>query len=382
MTKPRVLFVVNQDWFLLSHRLPLARALRDRGAEVIVVGRDSGRAAAIHAEGFAFVALPISRKGLNPFAELRTVLFLVRLYRRLRPKLIHHSTVKPVIYGSLAARVVPDAAVVNTVSGLGYAFLSRDWVARALRPLLRMLYRIALARPHMRTIFQNPQDLKDFVRMSLLREDAAVLVRGSGVNCAEFHVTPESDGQPLVMLAARMLWSKGVKEFVQAVRLMRDAGVSARFALVGGPDTGNPAAIPVTQLKAWARERAVEWWGHRQDMPRVLSQASVVVLPSTYGEGLPRVLLEAAASGRPIVATDVAGCREIVRDGVNGLLVPPGDVEALAAAIQRCLGSRQLRAMFGRAGRGLVEAEFAEEAVVEQTLRVYRQAMDARWPQA
>ena len=250
------------------------------------------------------------------------------------------------------------------------------------RPLLRMLYRIALARPHMRTIFQNPQDLRDFVRMSLLREDAAVLVRGSGVNCSEFHVTPESDGQPLVMLAARMLWSKGVKEFVQAVRLMRDAGVSARFALVGGPDTGNPAAIPVTQLKAWARERAVEWWGHRQDMPRVLSQASVVVLPSTYGEGLPRVLLEAAASGRPIVATDVAGCREIVRDGVNGLLVPPGDVEALAAAIQRCLGSRQLRAMFGRAGRGLVEAEFAEEAVVEQTLRVYRQAMDARWPPA
>jgi len=245
-----------------------------------------------------------------------------------------------------------------------------------------MLYRIALARPHMRTIFQNPQDLRDFVRMSLLREDAAVLVRGSGVNCSEFHVTPESDGQPLVMLAARMLWSKGVKEFVQAVRLMRDAGVSARFALVGGPDTGNPAAIPVTQLKAWARERAVEWWGHRQDMPRVLSQASVVVLPSTYGEGLPRVLLEAAASGRPIVATDVAGCREIVRDGVNGLLVPPGDVEALAAAIQRCLGSRQLRAMFGRAGRGLVEAEFAEEAVVEQTLRVYRQAMDARWPPA
>jgi glycosyltransferase involved in cell wall biosynthesis len=380
--KPRVLFVVNQDWFLLSHRLPLARALRDRGAEVIVVGRDSGRVAAIHAEGFDFVALPISRKGLNPLAELRTILFLARLYRRLRPRLIHHSTVKPVVYGSIAARLAPDAAVVNTVSGLGYPFFSRDRVARALRPLLRVLYRVALARPRTRTIFQNPQDLRDFVRMGLLREDAAVLVRGSGVNCSVFHVTPESDGQPLVMLAARMLWNKGVKEFVQAVRLMRDAGVRARFALVGGPDAGNPCAIPVAQLEQWAREGDVEWWGHRRDMPRVLSQASVVVLPSTYGEGLPKVLLEAAASGRPIVATDVRGCREIVRDGVNGLLVPPGDVGALARAITRCLASPELRAQFGRAGRGFVEAEFAEGAVVTQTLGVYRQALGARWPEA
>lgn len=382
VVKPRVLFVVNQDWFLLSHRLPLARALRDRGAEVVVVGRDSGRAAAIHAEGFDFIALPISRKGLNPLAELRTLLFLARLYRRLRPRLIHHSTVKPVIYGSIAARVTPEAAVVNTISGLGYPFFSRDRVARALRPLLRVLYRVALSRPRTRTIFQNPQDLSDFTRMGLLREDAAALVRGSGVSCSEFQVTPEPDGQPLVVLAARMLWDKGVKEFVEAARLIRDAGGEARFALVGAPDAGNPCAIPVPQLEAWAREGAVEWWGHQQDMPRVLSQASVVVLPSTYGEGLPRVLLEAAASGRPIVATDVRGCREIVRDGVNGLLVPPGDVGALAAAITRCLASPALRAEFGRAGRGLVKAEFAEGSVVEHTLRVYREALGAWWPQA
>jgi glycosyltransferase involved in cell wall biosynthesis len=380
--KPRVLFVVNQDWFLLSHRLPLARALRDRGAEVIVVSGDSGRAAAIRAEGFECVALPISRKGLNPLADLRTLLFLARLYRQRRPSLIHHSTVKPVIYGSIAARVAPDAAVVNTVSGLGYPFFSRDRVARALRPLLRVLYRVALSRPRTRTIFQNPQDLRDFVRMGLLREDAAALVRGSGVNCSEFYVTPEPNGQPLVMLAARMVWDKGVSEFVQAARLIRDAGVHARFALVGDPDTGNPSAIPVAQLEDWAREGAVEWWGHRQDMPLVLSRASVVVLPSSYGEGLPKVLLEAAASGRPIVATNVRGCREIVRDGVNGLLVPPGDVEALAAAIKLVLASRELRAEFGRAGRRLVEEEFAEGAVVEQTLSVYRQALGARWPQA
>ena len=382
--------VVNRDSFFLSHRLPLARGARDTGMEVVVVAGETGSGRAIEREGFPFVPLPISRSGLNPLIEARTLVFLVRLYRRLRPDLVHHSTIKPVVYGSLAVRVAGRAAVVNTISGLGYALTPGDNVAKLVRRPLLLLLRAALSQPRSRTIFQNPEDLRDFVRLGLLPESAAVLVRGSGVDCTEFCVAPEPNDRPLVMLAARMLWDKGVEEFVGAARLLRSGGVDARFALVGAPDDGNRRGIPLARLEAWTREGVIEWWGHRQDMPQVLARATIVVLPSTYGEGLPKVLLEAAASGRPIVATDLRGCREIVREGVNGFLVPPRDIEALAAAIRRCLASPQLRAAFGQAGRALVEAEFAEGGVIERTLTVYRDALalparvsgEPSWPSA
>jgi len=221
-------------------------------------------------------------------------------------------------------------------------------------------------------IFQNPEDLDDFVGMRLVHDAHTVLIRGSGVDCVAFHPTPEPAGRLIVMLASRMLWDKGVKEFVEAARLIRGEDQTPRFVLVGAPDVGNPGAIPVAQMTAWSDEGAVEWWGQRDDMPSVLAQASIVVLPTTYGEGVPKILLEAAAAGRPIVATDMRGCREIVRPSVTGFLVPPGDSTALALAIKRLLASKDLRATFGRAGRSLAEAEFAESVIVAQTLAVFR----------
>lgn len=375
----RLVITVNQDWFFLSHRLPIARAARDAGAEVVILAGDSGKAAAIRAEGLDFVPLPISRKGLNPAEELRTLWFLERTYARLRPDLVHHVTIKPVLYGSLAARLIGGIPIVNAVSGLGYAFTSSDVRAAVLRPFLRVLYRLALGPSSSRTIFQNPEDLSDFVRMAVVRREHAVLIRGSGVDCSRFQPSPEPNGPPVVMLASRMLWDKGAKEFVEAARLSRGQGRSARFALVGAPDLGNPNAIPVAQLETWARDGIVEWWGHREDMPAVLAQASVVVLPTAYGEGVPKVLLEAAAAGRPIVATDVRGCREIVRSGVNGLLVTPKDVAGLAKAIGVLLSSQELRAEYGRAGREIAEAEFAEGTVVAQTFDVYRELLGVEW---
>jgi len=238
---------------------------------------------------------------------------------------------------------------------------------------------MALSHPRSRTIFQNPDDRADFTRMGLVHQDVSVVIRGSGVDCAAFLVAPEPAGVPVVVLPARMLWDKGVREFVEAAHLLRAAGREARFVLVGAPDTGNREAIPVERLDAWTREGPVEWWGHRRDMAAVLAGASVVVLP-TYGEGLPKVLVEAGAAGRPIVATDVRGCREVVRPGVNGLLVPARDSTALARAIERLLQSPELRARLGRAGRLLAETEFAESVVVRQTLAVYRQLLDGRWP--
>lgn len=376
--KSRLLFVVNVDWFFLSHRLPIARAARDAGLKVTVAAADSGEGEAIRREGFDFVPLPFSRRGVAVAGEAKVLLSLMRLYRRSRPDLIHHVTIKPVLYGSLAARAVDGAKVINAVSGLGYAF-SSSRRASLLRPPITALYKAALGGPRTRTIFQNPDDRDRFIRMGLVRPERTVLIRGSGVDHLRFRAEPEPEGDPIVMLPSRLLWDKGVGTFVAAARKVRETHPEVRLALVGSPDEGNPTAVPISQLKSWISESIVEWWGHREDMPEVLSQASIVALPTTYPEGVPKVLLEAAAAARPIVTTDAPGCREIVRPGVNGLLVPPRDGEALAWAIRALLDSPKLRERFGRAGREIAVGEFAEEIVVRQTMGLYRELLGAGW---
>jgi len=379
INKTRVIFVINSDWFFLSHRLPLAIAARNAGADVTVVAGNTGKAAAIRDQGLEFISLPISRSGTNPFTDAGTLIFLFSLYRRLRPDLVHHVTVKPVIYGSLAARAVGGIAVVNAISGLAYTFSSDRLHARILRRLVTMLYRFALGDKHSRTIFQNPDDRDDLIRLRVVRPDQTVLIRGSGVNCSVFKPTSEPDGIPVVMLPARMLREKGVEEFVQAAGLLLGSGHVARFVLVGDADPGNPGSIDRIQLEAWGREGLIESWGHHNDMASVLARANIVVLPA-YREGLPKVLLEAAACARAIVTTDVPGCREIVRSGVNGLLVPARDSRALADAIATLLQSRELSEGFGRAGRAIAVTEFAEEIVVQKTLALYRDLLRDKWP--
>jgi glycosyltransferase involved in cell wall biosynthesis len=317
--------------------------------------------------------------GQNPLKELRVIADIVKMYRERQPDLVHHVTVKPVLYGSLAARLVGGPGVVNAVSGLGYLFLGSRR-ARLLRPLVKALYRLALRHRRSRTIFQNPDDRDLFVGSGLVRPDQTVLIRGSGVDCDTFVPRPEPEGIPVVILPARILWDKGVAEFVEAARLIRQQDTPARFVLVGDPDPGNPAAVPTATLEAWVREGIIDSWGHRRDMPEALSSATVVVLPS-YREGLPKALLEAAACGRPVVATDVPGCREIVRHNVNGLLVPVRDAPALANATRLLLQSPALRHRLGEAGRRIAEREFAEQLVVDQTLDVYRRLLGSKWPQ-
>lgn len=371
----RILFVVNVDWFFLSHRLPIARAARDAGAEVIVAAGDTGRGEEIEREGIKFVPLEISRGGTHLGREVRAVRELLRLYRRLRPALVHHVTIKPILYGSLAARLVPGTGAVNAISGLGYVF-TKDVRAGMLRSLIRPLYRLALRNRRSRTIFQNPDDLAYCLSSGLVHAGQTVLIRGSGVDCSHFVLRPEAAGPPLVVLSSRMLWDKGVGDFVQAARLVREDFPEARFALVGAADPDNPKAVPKAQLRSWSEEEGiVEWWGFRRDIVDVLQQSSVVVLPSRYPEGVPKSLIEAAAVGRAIVATDTPGCREIVRDGENGLLVPPGDVPRLADAIGRLLADPIRRQQFGQSGRELVEREFAVEIVVEKTMHVYAELL-------
>jgi glycosyltransferase involved in cell wall biosynthesis len=369
---PRLLYVVNEAGFFLSHRLPLALAAAQAGYDVHVATPDAPDAAAIREAGLTFHPVPFSRKGTHPLTELASLHSLYRLYRSLRPDLAHHVTIKPVLYGGIVARVTRIPAVVSAISGLGHVFIAKGWKAMALRTLVRRVYKIALGHPNSKVIFQNPDDQRAFGTARLIRPESAVLIRGAGVDLARFAPVPQPAGEPLVLFASRMLWTKGVGEFVEAASALREAGVKARFVLAGRVDSGNPMAVPVDQLRKWNDSGKLEWWGQRDDMIAVFAQCHIVCLPTTYGEGVPKVLIEAAACGRPIVATDVPGCREIVRHDDNGLLVPAKDGRALAGALGRLIMDPALRERMGRRGREIAVQEFSLERVVTETLAVYR----------
>ena len=381
----KLLYIVNESYFFMSHRLPIARAARAAGYQVHVAAPEDHVWApegftvqALRDAGFAFHPIPLSRRGTNPWQEARTLIALWRLIRGLRPELVHLLTIKPLLYGGLAARLLGVPGVVAAVTGLGQVFVSSGATAGLLRRLAVMAYRVATGHPNGRVIVQNAGDMETLARSGAVRPERMVLIRGSGVSLSAFAPSPEPDGPPLVILPARMIWEKGVAEFVEAARLLRARGVEARFALVGDSKASNPRAVPQPTLEKWSREGGVEWWGRRTDMARVFAGAHIVCLPSTYGEGVPKVLIEAAACGRPIVACDIPGCREITHQGENGLLVPPGDTEALAAALARLIENSDLRRRFGARGRELVEAGFSEDRVVRATLEVYRALLEGR----
>lgn len=369
-THAKLLFFVTEDWYFCSHRLPLALAARDSGFEVVVVTRVRKHGDRIRAAGLRLVPFELSRRGMNPLREIAAIYRLWKIYRRERPDIAHHVAMKPVLYGSLAARLAHCAHAVNALAGMGFLFISDRPVARLLRPLVLRAFRLLLNGAGSRLILQNPEDVELFAQGRIVDAGKVALIRGSGVDMARFAPAPEPAGPPVIVLASRMLWDKGVREFVEAAATVNRAGPRARFVLVGDVDAENPSAIPRQQLEAWARSGAVEWWGHRDDMPAVFQQAHLVCLPS-YREGLPKVLLEAASCARPIVATDVPGCREIVRDGVNGLRVPARDAAALAAAVIRLLDQPETRLRMGEAGRRLVQEHFSEAIVIERTLALY-----------
>jgi glycosyltransferase involved in cell wall biosynthesis len=304
-----------------------------------------------------------------------------KLLRDIKPDLVHNVTIKPVLYTSLAARFFGNPAVVNAISGLGYVFISPGLKAWLLRWAARLAYKVALSGDRVRVIFQNPDDIEAFVGRGLVEKHRAVLIRGSGVDVEMYRHIPEPQDVPVVMLASRMLRDKGVEEFVDAARLLREWKVNCRLVLVGETDPGNPATVTIEELQSWVQEGIVEWWGQRTDMEQVLPLAAIVSLPS-YREGLPKILLEAASVGRPIVTTDVPGCREVVREGENGYLVPPRDHVHLAEAIKLLIENPKERARMGVKSREIAVTEFPIEKVVERTLSVYDDLLGAEYPGA
>ncbi|HEY1952406.1 MAG TPA: glycosyltransferase family 4 protein [Gemmatimonadaceae bacterium] len=367
----RIVYLVNSSRWFLSHRFPLAVAARESGFEVhIAAPAAEPESEEIRSRGYQVHEYPLERAGSNPLTDIRTITEIARIYRDVRPHIAHHVAIKPVLYGSLVARTLRVPAFVNAVTGLGYVFMASGTVASARKAAVTAAYRIACGYANSRVIFQNPDDLESFVRARIVPAGRAVLIRGSGVNLSSFPAMPEPPGVPVVMFPSRMLWDKGLAEFVEAARRVHAVGVPARFVLVGDVDY-NRTSVDVAQLRAWESEHIVEWWGHRSDMPAALAQSTIVCLPS-YREGLPKALLEGASTGRALVTTDVPGCREVVRNGDNGLLVPVGDADALARAIIRLLQVPTERHQMAARSRQRAQDEFSIDRVVKETLQVYR----------
>jgi glycosyltransferase involved in cell wall biosynthesis len=370
----KVLIVVTEDWAFLLHRLPIGLALRDAGADVVVAARVRADADRIRATGLRVAPIRLERSGRNPVYDLRTLCDLVKLYRRERPDLVHHVALKPVLYGSIAAWFTGVPAIVNALGGMGFLFIATSPTARILRGAVQVLFRLLMNRRNTRMILQNPDDMNLLSDAAKVHRDRLVLIRGSGVDIDEYKPGTPADGPPIAICASRMLRDKGIVELVEAARLLRSRGVAIRIRLVG-PTDDNPASISEEILTRWAAEGAVEVVGPSDDVAGEYARASIAVLPS-YREGLPKALLEAAAAGLPMVATDVPGCREICRDGETGLLVPVRTVEPLADALERLATNPDLRSRLGTNARRAVEQDFAEPIIVKQTLDLYRRLLD------
>jgi len=366
----RLLFVVNNPAFFMSHRLPVALAAQAAGWDVHVATMDGPAVADIVARGMRHHVIPLTRSGKQPLQELGSLLAMRRLFRRLRPDVVHLVTIKPVLYGGIAARLAGVPGMVAAISGLGFIFLSRGLKAGLVRGVVGVLYRLALGHRNSRVIFQNAADRDTLQRLGAVRAEQAVMIRGSGVDLAEWPAQPEPPKPVTALMVARLLRDKGVNEFVEAARLLRARGLDVRMRLAGGIDPGNPASATEADVRDWRESGAVEVLGERTDIAALNAACHIAVLPS-YREGLPKSLLEAAACGRAVVTTDVPGCRDAITPDETGVLVPARDAVALADAIARLASDDALRQHMGRAGRELAEREFDVADVNRRHLEVY-----------
>jgi glycosyltransferase involved in cell wall biosynthesis len=377
----KFVFFANTDWYLYNFRLATAQRLQSAGDEVVMVSPPGEFGARFAEAGFRWRTLKMERASLNPLREAATLRELVLLLREERPDLLHNFTVKCAVYGGIAARAAKVPATVNAVAGMGYVFSSDKIKARVLRPVVRTLMRGALGGGGSRLILQNPDDAQAFASHRLVPERHIRLIRSSGVDTKRFSPGPSrpQSQRPLqVLLAARLLWEKGIGEFVEAAALLGGQGRNLKFLLAGQPDDGNPGSVRREQVEDWQRQGLITWLGHVEDMPTLLRSVDVMVLPSYYREGVPRSLIEGAASGLALITTDEPGCREVVsQHGIDGLHVKPRDAESLAAAIAALDDDRELLDRLGRHARGKALQEFDEGMVIDRTIEVYHELFDA-----
>jgi glycosyltransferase involved in cell wall biosynthesis len=371
LNKRRILFVTNVDWFFISHRFVLAEEARKRGFEVIVTAEDTGRSQEIRDKGIHFINLSISRSGTNPFKELLTLINIYKIYKKINPDIVHHITLKPVIYGSIIARVLKIKGVVNAVSGLGYNFTKgrQSYVQKAMLYIMRL----GFSRKKLVVIFQNENDQEELTDLGIINSgNEIVRIKGSGVDLEKYYESPfPTFNRIKILLPSRMLWDKGVKELREASKILKEKySNKIEFILSGLADEDNRAGVPTSYLKSWDDGEYVKWIGYQKNMLKIYQNSHIVVLPS-YREGMPKALLEACAVGRAIITTNAIGCKETVDEGVNGFKVSVASSIELANALEELINNHDLIKQMGHNSRAKAEKEFDVKNVIEKHMEIY-----------
>ena len=365
-----LLFLVSEDWYFVSHRLTLAQQAMSEGYKVSVLCNVNNHGAVIKRAGIEVIPLAFNRSDTGLLANVRLLINLIFILRRLAPDILHNVAQKPVLFGTMAGLLCRTPKIVNAFGGLGTLFSSTTMKARLARYGLSMVYRLLFLSKRTHIIVQNRDDDYWLSHSLHIPRDRVSLIRGAGVDVTHFVPEPQVAPSVVVTLVARMLRNKGIVEFCGAARILESRGLQARFLLVGDPDPLNPTSLSAAELRVLTENSSLEWLGRIDDIRGVWLMSDISVLPS-YREGLPLSLLESAAMGKPIITTDVPGCREVVENGINGFLVPPKDPLALADAIEKLVLNPELREQFGRASRERAVKEFSSERVIADTLALY-----------
>lgn len=373
----KIIYIVNVDWFFISHRLPIALEALKQGHDVHVFTKDTGKMEYLKSLGIRVCPINLERGSVNPFKSLKLLLDLKEKITSIQPDVVHLVTIKPVLIGGLASILAKVPSIVYAISGLGFIFTNTMLKAKILRLGIIPLYRLALSAKNKTVIVQNLDDLRILRQYVAIPESQTTLIPGSGVDLKQFDFQPFPLTNKIVLMACRLLADKGVYEFHRSVRLLKEKYPDVKFVLVGGIDPDNPTSLTKKELNEWVERGDLEWWGHQRDMSEILSQATIVVLPS-YREGMPKVLLEAQALGRPIVTTDVPGCREAIEDGKTGFLVQVKDEQSLANAIEKLIINDELCLQFSHNARVLAEQKFDIKQVVKTHINIYENLVQSQ----
>lgn len=371
--KFRLLLFITEDWYYWSHRRCIAIAAKNAGYDVYLITRVQKLKKEIESDGINLIPLKLRRKEKNPFREIISFIQILKIYKDVKPSIVHHVALKPVIYGTIISKILQIDSVVNALAGLGHIFTSKKLKSKVIRFGLINVLRLLLKNRTYQMILQNPEDCGYLFESEIVKKDNICLIKGAGVDVNEFKFVEEKDVSINLMLAGRLLWKKGVKELIDAGKIIKKKYKNCKVIIVGEPDIENPGAIPINVLKGWEENGDIIWYRgiSQEKMPEMIALSNIIVLPTTYGEGIPKFLLEAASVGRAIIATDVPGCREIVIQNETGILVPVNDIDSICKAIEYLIENPEIRKKMGNNGRLLVRQEFSQSMVVEKTIMLY-----------
>ena len=377
--RKKILYIINEAFFFISHKNELASTVLNLGYEVhVAVPRDHVWASEnfhvghLIEKGYIVHEYDLSRRGQNIIKEIISFIQLSLIIHRVKPRILHLMTIKPIIYGGIISLFFAKPKVIFSITGLGQVFVSKGAWAFIRKIVVTYILKLIFMKKSSRIIVQNNYDFDILVNKKVSSNNSINIIKGSGVNLSEFPFAKESTNDPpLVVLASRLLWEKGIKEFVEASKFLKKKSVNARFVLVGDTQPSNPRSVPKEKIQAWSQEGFIEWFGRRDDMQKIISESTVICLPTKYGEGVPKVILEAAASGRVLVVSDNPGCTELVKDKINGLVVPRGDSTSLASAIEKVLEDKILRKKLISSAYYAVVKEFSSEEVIKKTIELY-----------